>query len=320
MATVYRDAEGARGPHVVAFGGGHGLYASLSALRHLTSNITAVVTVADDGGSSGRLRKEMNVLPPGDLRMALSALCDDGEWGQTWRDVLQHRFATNGPLNGHSAGNFLIVALWELLGDAVDGLDLIGRLLSTRGRVVPMAATPLTISAIVDDDGSEREIIGQVGVASTKHPIKSVEITPAQPPAQPEAIEAISQAEWIIFGPGSWYTSVLPHLMVPQLRTAVENSTARRVLVMNLVADSETLSMSAADYIRSFREYAPEVGLDVILVDTNAIDDWPELHEAATLVGAQVISSRLSMPSDSARHDSLYLAAAYRELFGLFKD
>ncbi len=116
-------------PRVVALGGGHGLAASLSALRRVTDEVTAVVTVADDGGSSGRLRDELGVLPPGDLRMALAALCGDDEWGQTWARVVQHRFRSGGPLEGHAVGNLLIVALWELLDDPVRGLAWMGRLL-----------------------------------------------------------------------------------------------------------------------------------------------------------------------------------------------
>ena len=122
---------------MAALGGGHGLAATLSALRFLTDEITAIVTVADNGGSSGRLREEFGVLPPGDLRMALAALCDESEWGHTWRDVLQHRFAGEGPLAGHALGNLLIVTLWELLDDPVSGLDLVGRLLRSSGRVLP---------------------------------------------------------------------------------------------------------------------------------------------------------------------------------------
>lgn len=150
---------GVRGHKVVALGGGHGLYATLSALRILTRNVTAIVTVGDDGGSSGHIRKEMDVLPPGDLRMALAALCDDGEWGQTWRDVLQHRFESTGSLNGHSVGNLLIVATWALLDDPVDGLDLIGRLLDVKGRVLPMSTTPLQIEADVLSAGRRRQFV-----------------------------------------------------------------------------------------------------------------------------------------------------------------
>ena len=141
----------ARAVPVVALGGGHGP-ARLSALRLLVDelvvdDLTAVVTVADNGGSSGRLRGEFGVLPPGDLRMALAALCGDDEWGQTWAEVLQHRFAGDGEMHGHVVGNLLIVGLWELLGDHVDGLDWVGRLLGAPGRVLPMALTPLDITA-----------------------------------------------------------------------------------------------------------------------------------------------------------------------------
>ncbi len=136
-------------PKVVALGGGKGLAASLSALRHVTEHLTAVVTVADNGGSSGRLRDEFGVLPPGDLRQALAALCGDDEWGRTWAEVLQHRFASDGQLAGHAVGNLLIVALWERLGQHVAGLDWVGRLLGARGRVLPMCAVPLEITAQV---------------------------------------------------------------------------------------------------------------------------------------------------------------------------
>ena len=122
-------------PAVVALGGGHGLSATLSSLRLMTDRITAVVTVADDGGSSGRLRSELGVLPPGDLRMALAALCDDSEWGRTWSAVLQHRFSSSGDLDQHAVGNLLIVALWELLEDPVTGLDWVGKLLGARGQI-----------------------------------------------------------------------------------------------------------------------------------------------------------------------------------------
>jgi uncharacterized cofD-like protein len=174
------------GPHVVALGGGHGLAASLAALRLVTDQITAVVTVADDGGSSGRLRKEFGVLPPGDLRMALAALCDDTEWGHQWRDVLQHRFAGNGPLGGHAVGNLLIVSIWDLLADTVGGLDLVGRLLNARGRVLPMAAVPLNIEASVMGARSDqpREIttvLGQAEVATTTGRVLSVRLNPRQP-------------------------------------------------------------------------------------------------------------------------------------------
>ena len=160
--------RGEEGPAVVALGGGHGLSATLRALRHVTHRLTAVVTVADDGGSSGRLRREFDCLPPGDLRMALASLCEDSEWGLTWRDVLQHRFEGQGELDNHALGNLLILALWQLLGDEVSGLDWVGRLLTIHGRVVPMSSSPLIIEADIVSGGSRRRVSGQVAVASAR--------------------------------------------------------------------------------------------------------------------------------------------------------
>ena len=210
------------GPVVAALGGGHGLSATLTALRYVTDEVTAIVTVADDGGSSGRLRDEFGVLPPGDIRMALAALCSESEWGQTWRDVLQHRFAGDGPLGGHALGNLLIVALWELHDDPVAGLDLVARLLQAQGRVLPMAAVPLTIEADVshldpDDPTSVRVVSGQAQVAVTPGTVETVRLVPADPPAYPESVAAIRSADWVVLGPGSWFTSVMTHLLVPEV-------------------------------------------------------------------------------------------------------
>ena len=157
--------RGESGQSIVALGGGHGLSATLRALRHITRALTAVVTVADDGGSSGRLRQEMPILPPGDLRMALASLCEESEWGLTWRDVMQLRLDTTGPLNGHALGNLLISGLWQLLDDPVEGLDWVGRLLGAQGRVLPMSTTPIDIEADMNDGGRRYVVAGQSKVA-----------------------------------------------------------------------------------------------------------------------------------------------------------
>src|SRR5688572_14615845 len=180
--------EWSKSASVVALGGGHGLSASLSALRLMSDRLTAVVTVADDGGSSGRLRHEMGVLPPGDLRMALAALCDESDWGRLWRDVLQHRFHSHGSMNEHAVGNLLITALWEILGDPVAGLDWVGRLLGAHGRVLPMASVPLDIVAQVELDGVISTVRGQVACAQTAGRVQSVTLIPEDPPARPEAV------------------------------------------------------------------------------------------------------------------------------------
>src|ERR1700758_3109813 len=166
---------------VVAFVGGHGLFASLSALRRVTRQLTAIVTVADDGGSSGMLRRDFGVLPPGDLRMALAALCGDDAWGTTWSRVVQHRFSGASGLGGHAVGNVLIVALWELLGDTVQGLDWVGRLLGAHGRVLPMASVPLDLAAEVEglDPARPGEITvvhGQAECAATTGRVRSLSL------------------------------------------------------------------------------------------------------------------------------------------------
>src|ERR1700755_530133 len=175
-------------PRVVALGGGHGLFASLSALRRVTRQVPAVVAGADDGASSGMLRRDFGVLPPGDLRMALAALCGDDSWGTTWSRVVQHRFTGDSELGGHAVGNVPIVALWELLGDTVQGLDWVGRLLGAHGRVLPMAAVPLDLAAEVEgaDPGRPDEITtvrGQAACATTRGRVRSISLVPADPPA-----------------------------------------------------------------------------------------------------------------------------------------
>ena len=233
---------GSPSPRVVAMGGGHGLAASLSALRHVSPRLTGVVTVADNGGSSGRLRDELGVLPPGDLRQALAALCGDDDWGRTWASVLQHRFRSRGDLHDHALGNLLIVALWELLASTgpervpgtvrtdssahVAGLDWVARLLGARGRVLPMSAVPLDVVANVRGTDPDRpddvELVrGQVQVASTRGRVVSVALDPPDPPACPEAVAAVHEADWVVVGPGSWFTSVLPNLLVPELFAAL---------------------------------------------------------------------------------------------------
>ncbi|MGG5257240.1 gluconeogenesis factor YvcK family protein [Phycicoccus avicenniae] len=306
------------GPVVTALGGGHGLAATLTALRFVTDEVTAVVTVADDGGSSGRLRDEFGVLPPGDLRMALAALCADTEWGHTWRDVLQHRFAGDGPLGGHALGNLLIVALWELHEDPVAGLDLVGRLLQARGRVLPMAAVPLVIEADVSGlsaDGSLATVRGQAEVAVTPGTVEEVRLVPAAPPAYPESVAAIRSADWVVLGPGSWFTSVMTHLLVPELREALEVSRARRLLVLNLDPGSgETAGFDAVRLLRSFAGLAPGLRLDAVLADPAAVEDEAALAAAAERLGAELHVVPVSRRAARGEHDPLRYAAALRDI------
>jgi uncharacterized cofD-like protein len=311
-------------PAVVALGGGHGLAVSLSALRRVTERLTAIVTVADDGGSSGRLRRELGVLPPGDLRMALSALCDDGEWGRLWRDVLQHRFASAGTLHDHALGNLLIVTLWELLGDTVSGLDWVGRLLGARGRVLPMASVPLDIEATVEgiDPTRPRELTtvrGQVAVATTPGRVVGVRLLPENPPACAPAVAAVLDADWVVLGPGSWFTSVLPHLFVPELAAALHGTTARRCITLNLGPQpGETEGFAAATYLEVLAEHAPKLRVDAVLADPSAVDDELRLTEAAIAIGAHLVVRRVRSSEGGPRHDPGLLADAYRAVFSTF--
>lgn len=314
-----------KGPNVVALGGGHGLSASLSALRLLTSELTAIVTVADDGGSSGRLRDEYGVLPPGDLRMALSALCDDTDWGRTWRDVMQHRFqpgkGPGGSLDEHAMGNLLIVTLWELLGDAVGGLKWAGALLGARGQVLPMSTVPLTIEGearVTAPDGTAalQTVRGQARCAVAGS-LEHVRLLPEDAPACVEALSAIELADWVILGPGSWYTSVLPHLLLPEMREALCSTPAKRCLTMNLATDTkETLGMTAADHLHALRRYAPRFSVDVVLADPASVPDREEFERAAGMIGAEVVLGKVGASGRRPVHDPLRLATAYQDIFG----
>jgi uncharacterized cofD-like protein len=316
------------GVRTVALGGGHGLAASLGALRRVTDDLTAIVTVADDGGSSGRLRRDYGVLPPGDLRMALAALCRDDEWGNTWSRVVQHRFgggreASGGDLDGHAVGNLLIVALWDLLGDTVAGLDWVGKLLGTGGRVLPMAAVPLDIVAeVVGADAARPDEVtmvrGQVECATTPGQVRSITILPPDPPAVPEAVRAVLEADWIVFGPGSWFTSVLPHLLVPDLAAALHVTAARRLVVLNLAPQpGETDGFSPHKHLEVLAGHAPGLTVDVVLADTKAtgMGNLADLEKAASMLGARLVMADVAAADGSPRHDTKLLAGAYAQIF-----
>lgn len=307
-------------PKVVALGGGHGLSASLSALRRITQDLTAVVTVADDGGSSGRLRQEMGVLPPGDLRKALAALCGDDEWGRTWSQVVQHRFVSQGELHGHAVGNLLIVALWEQLGDPVAALEWVGRLLGAHGRVLPMSAVPLELTATVrgHDPAEPDEVTtvhGQATVALTPGEVQEVQLVPHDPPAVPEAVQSVLDADWVVLGPGSWFSSVMPHLLVPDLVSALMETRARKVLALNLAPQpGETEGFSPQRHLEVLARHAPKLTIDVVLADEAAVLDRDSLIQAAERLSGTVELARVAAP-DGPRHDPELLAAAFDRIF-----
>jgi uncharacterized cofD-like protein len=303
-------------PKVVALGGGHGLYTMLTALRRLDVDLTAVVTVADDGGSSGRLRHDNPaVLPPGDLRMALAALAGVDARGALWQQTFQHRFAGQGALAGHPVGNLVLVGLSDVLGDMVPALDAAGAMLGCVGRVLPMACTPLTIigevSGLDDDPTALSRIRGQVAVASTPGQVLSVMLEPADAKACPEALQAIEDADLITLGPGSWFTSVLPHLLVPELAAALVATRARRLLVLNLAPQpGETEGFSPEQHLEVLSLHAPEFRVDTVLADAEAVPVPGRLIAAARAIGATVELGHVADASGAARHDPVALAAA----------
>jgi uncharacterized cofD-like protein len=305
-------AAGSAGPlAAVALGGGHGLHATLSALRLLADrgvagSVTAVVTVADDGGSSGRLRRELGLLPPGDLRMALAALAGEqmaptppaGPHAATppaggppstdasWVRLLQHRFGGTGALAGHAVGNLLLAGLTEILDDPVSALDQVAALIGARGRVLPMACEALDIEAEVtgldDDPHRAHRIRGQVAVASTPGRVRRVRLLPERPRSCPDALAAVRSADVLLLGPGSWFTSVLPHLLLPELRHALVTSRARRVVVLNLAPEpGETAGFSPEQHLAVLAEHAPELRVDAVLADVDAVPVPDRLRRAA---------------------------------------
>lgn len=311
MSPAHRD------PRVVALGGGHGLAASLAALRRVTTELTAVVTVADNGGSSGRLRSEFGTLPPGDLRMALAALCGDDRWGRTWAQVLQHRFDSEGDLNGHSLGNLLIVGLWDLLEDHVLGLDWVAGLLGSRGRVLPMSTVPLDITGTVAGPGGEPSdllVRGQAAVASMPN-LLEVFLDPQDPPACPEALDAIAEADFVVLGPGSWFTSVIPHLLVPDQRKALTASDATIIVVLNLEAqDGETEGYAAEDHLAVLHQHAPDLRVDYVIADPSSVPDPEHLNAYVVELGGQLVLANVCDDEHSGQHDPVKLAAAYAPL------
>jgi uncharacterized cofD-like protein len=298
---------------VVALGGGHGLSATLNALRQVTQDITAIVTVADNGGSSGRLRKEFPILPPGDLRMALAALCADDEWGRTWAQIMQHRFESNGDLNGHAMGNLLLASLWSAGEDPVVALDRVGQLLKVIGRVLPMAAVALDIEGTFNTSTGRIVVRGQTDVATAKGHIQSLRILPEDPPARPEALAAIADADWITMGPGSWFSSVIPHLLVPAQLDALNNSYAKKILILNLDATSQSQGEEFAGstpeaHLEFFRHYAAGLKVDYCLIDQSVVRDEHSLRQTASTLGSEIVVADIRKAPGSVHHDSEKLA------------
>ena len=301
---------------VVALGGGHGLAATLASLRKITPSITAIVTVADNGGSSGRLRQEFPILPPGDLRMALAALCSDDEWGREWSTIIQHRFTGKGWLQGHAVGNLLLAALWDRDEDPVVGLDRVASLLKVVGRVLPMSSQPLDIEATFVDGGRYTVVRGQAEVATSKGRLESLRIIPQDPPSRNEALSAIADADWITMGPGSWISSVLPHLLVPTQRRALVQSKAKRIVLLNLdavpeLSGNEYAGYSPEEHLGLIQQYAPDFRADYVVADNSVVRDVNSLENLVRAMGGQLVIAELRQEVGSVHHDVEKLTSVF---------
>jgi len=296
------DRLSADGPDVVALGGGHGLATALRAIRRYAGSITAVVSVADDGGSSGRLRRDLGVAPPGDIRRCLAALAgDDG----LWSTAFEHRFR-DGELEGHALGNLVLVGLTESMGSFPDALDEAGRLLRTVGRVLPATVESVVLKAQLTGETVE----GQVAVANSRG-IRRVALVPADVAATPAAIDAIRDADQVVYAPGSLYTSVLPVLCVTGLRDAITATDARVVQVANLRPQvPETSGMDVGDHLAAVLDHGARV--DTLVYDTGLHDSGGGLPVDARRLatfGVEAVAAPVAR-SDGLAHDHAQLAQA----------
>lgn len=297
------ERPGTPGPRVVALGGGHGLAMTLRAVREYAGEITAVVSVADDGGSTGRLRRDFGIPAPGDLRKCLVALAGDAP---VWPEAFEHRFAA-GDLEGHALGNLLIVGLSETLGDFCAALDEAGRLLGAVGRVLPATTDPVVLKADVE---GEAEVEGQVAVQNSAARIRRVGLSPPDAPACPDALAAIAAADQIVLAPGSLYTSLLPVLCVVELREALLKAPGAVVQVCNLHPQvPETSGLDATDHLRTVLEHGARADRFLYQRDGALRAD----EAAIRAVGVEPVPAEVAR-ADGLVHDPVELARALAAL------
>jgi uncharacterized cofD-like protein len=250
-----------RGPKIVVVGGGTGLSTLLRGLKLYSGNITAIVTVADDGGSSGRLRREIGVLPPGDIRNCLAALADEEK---LLTELFQYRFQAGDGLAGHSFGNLFLTVMSEITGDLEQAIAASSKVLAIRGQVLPATLSDVHLWAELADG---RRIEGESNITEAKGKIVRVGCTPANPPALPRAIQAIQEADYLIMGPGSLYTSIIPNLLVPEITEAIAQSKALRLYVCNIMTQpGETDGYTVSDHIRAIDRSTGQQLFDSVLV------------------------------------------------------
>ncbi|VAW31792.1 FIG002813: LPPG:FO 2-phospho-L-lactate transferase like, CofD-like [hydrothermal vent metagenome] len=324
---IYEHSRHRRGPHIVAIGGGTGMPSLLRGLTEYTRNITAIVTVADDGGSSGRLRREFGLLPPGDFRNNIAALSRDEA---LMTQVLQYRFGAgvgeNGrsELQGHAFGNLLLAALTGITGSFDEALLAAERVLALRGRVLPSTLADVTLEADVKlPNGDIQRVVGESAIPEVNGRIQHVYLQPKNVKAYPPALQAIFQADLIVMGPGSLYTSILPNLLVPDLAEALLHAPAPKIYICNLATQpGETDNYSVADHVASLLQHIPTGCLDLVIANDNQSIS-PEQGGGNTLYVPLTPPDNLPMKTadlvDEARpwrHDGAKLAQLVMQLLG----
>lgn len=322
-----------RSLHVVAIGGGTGLSTLLKGLKRYVPvagqptpatpiEITAVVTVSDDGGSSGRLRREMDVLPPGDIRNCLVALSEDEA---LLSRLFQHRFAAGRGLKGHNFGNLFLTALTQVTGDFGHAIALSSEILASRGRIFPATSDNVVLEAQLAD-GSV--IVGESRIGKTRKRIRRISLQPCECMPLPETLQAIAQADLICLGPGSLYTSIVPNLLVKGIAAAIESSTAPKAYFCNLMTQpGETLDHTAVDHVQAIQEHAQRRLLDYVVVSSSPIAPPQRQRYAAEraqpvevdepalrALGVDIVAADLLAEGDKVRHDPDLTAAVAVQL------
>ena len=316
--SAYRRRE--RGPHIVVIGGGTGLSALLRGLKVHTHNLTAIVTVADDGGSSGELRRNMGVLPPGDIRNCLAALSNDED---LLTQLFQYRFSDGPGLEGHSLGNLLITALADITGSFEEAVAESGRVLAVQGRVLPATLHDVRLVADVSLPSQKKEIVvrGESEIPKMIGKIRRVWLEPGNPAAFPPAIQALLSADLILIGPGSLYTSILPNLLVPHLAQAMRASRALKFYICNVATQlGETDGYHCGDHVRTIEKHLGSGLFDLVICNDQFEANLPEgpewvtpeedIKESYTIYAADLVDK-----DNPWRHDSCRLAQTIMDLY-----
>lgn len=314
MEVLYTKRYLARGPRIVAIGGGTGLSTLLRGLKGYSANITAVVAVADDGGSSGQLRQQLGIVPPGDIRNCIAALADAEP---LMTQLMQYRFPPGSGLDNHAFGNLFIAAMTAVTGDFEEAVRESNRVLAVRGQVLPATSVPLNLSARL---ASGRLLRGQSGIASADEPIERVFIEPDDVRANGEAMERILEAELIVIGPGSLFSSILPNLLIPDVRDALAAAPGLKVYVCNVATQpGETPDMTASEHLKALFAHVGEDLIDVVIVNRSRDARRPEGWRAHPVevdvrrleeLPVVIVEEDVIDPANAHRHDSAKLAAA----------